>query len=100
MAGKDAGDGTTFSMRQMVMMLTAAIALSGGGAVGLVSASDAVQNEKIQRVEEAVKNLRSDLTETRDAVIVMVPQIENIEDDVSEIRRDLKEILKAVAEGD
>lgn len=94
----DVGDGTSFSTKQMVTLLSTAIALSGGGAWWTASASDAVQDEQIEQIDEAVKDLREDLTETRDAVIVMGPQVEAIEDDMSEIKADMKEILKHVAE--
>lgn len=96
MPTKNVGDGTTFSMKQMVMILSAGIALSGGGAAWTVSASDAVQDEKIERVQEAVKELRKDLKETRDTVLVMGPQVEGIEEDVSDMMDDIKDILKAV----
>jgi len=102
---KNVGDGTTFSMRQMIAMLSAATVLSGGGAAITVSANDAEQNEKIAvqdtrlvTVELSVTELKKTQTEVRDIVITMKPQVDSIKKDVDLIREDMKKVLEGLAQ--
>ena len=78
-ADADVGDGRTFSMRQMVLMLTAATALSGGGAAFTVTASDTIQNNRIETVEDQVTAVQIETKKTTREVVIVQEQVKALE---------------------
>ena len=95
------GDGRTFSMKQMIAIVAAVGSISGLGGAATMAKADADQNQaivlhdhRITQIETVVKEMRTTQQETRDAVLLMEPNIDGIESDVKEIQQDLKTILQ------
>jgi|TARA_Y100000296_G_C5119328_1_gene229515 hypothetical protein len=83
-----------FTLKQVLCIVTVAIAASGGGAAYTVSASDAVQDSRIEAVEKAVDRLKVETSETHDSVLVVGAQTEHIAEDVAELKDDTKDIQR------
>lgn len=82
-------------MQVVGLCVSVAVPASLGSAYA-VSAADAVQDAKITHIEIEIAKIDAKLSQTRDIVIVMQPQVEEIKRDVSKIDETLRTILEHV----
>ncbi len=82
----------TFTMRQMISLLGAVTVMSGGGAALTVSASDAVQDAKIENLEDHLARVVDETKETTKAVVEVSAKVEAVGARVDDIKGDIGEL--------
>ena len=85
------------SMGQLMVLMVTVGATSGLGGAYTVSAQDAVQDAKIERVEVTLDKVSRKMEDMHDSIIVLKPQLSHMDNDMAQIKADLKEILDHIA---
>ncbi len=84
-----------FTLRQLIAIAGTLSAVSGaGGAITVIKAQDAVQNEILAQHERQIAELRGQVLEGTKAATETRETVRNLERALGEVQRDTKEIAR------